>query len=162
MPILRKLFLILSLSASFSLFAAKDATLAVWVNEAIVNTYTYNYQNFLARQKEIATYFTADGWINYTKALNDAKLPDSIQKNAYNVSAVALMPPDIKQLQDNIWQATMPLLVIYKNPQYQQKQTLNVTVQFTAVPSGQGVRGLAMMSLVSKVTVPPCECVPKT
>lgn len=131
---------------------------AVWVNEAIVATYTYNYQNFLARQKEIATYFTASGWIAYTKAMTDSKLPESVQKNAYYVSAVATMPPQIKQLRDNTWQAIMPLLVVYKNPQYQQKQTLNITLEYTTAPSGQGVRGLAITSLQAKEAEPACQC----
>lgn len=140
-------------------FAVPDNTqLAVWANEAIVATYTFNYQNFLERQKEIAFYFTAQGWMAYSNALNDSKLPDTVKKNDYDVSAVATMPPQIKLTHDNYWQAIMPLLVVYRNPQYIQKQTLEVTIEFTLAPSGQGVRGLAMTSLQSKVTKPACEC----
>ncbi|WP_133128566.1 DotI/IcmL family type IV secretion protein [Legionella nagasakiensis] len=138
--------------------APDDTQLAVWANEAIVATYTYNYQNYLERQKEIAKYFTAKGWIAYSKALNASKLPDAVKKNAYYVSAVATMPPQVKNIGDNHWEATMPLLVVYKNPQYQQKQTLNVTIGFTVTPSGQGVRGLAITSLQSKVIQSPCKC----
>lgn len=138
--------------------APNDTQLAVWANEAIVTTYTYNYQNFIARQKQIAFYFNAQGWMNYSKALNDSKLPDVVQKNAYDVSAVATMPPAIKLLHDNYWQAIMPVLVVYKNPQYIQKQTLQITIEFTLAPSGQGVRGLAMASLQSKVIKPSCQC----
>ena len=136
-----------------------NTQLAVWVNEAIVATYTYNYQNYLERQKEIAFYFTAQGWMAYSKALNASKLPESVQKNSYDVSAVATMPPTTKLLHDNYWEAVMPILVVYKNPQYIQKQTLEVTIQFTAVPSGQGVRGLAIASLQSKVAKPICQCI---
>lgn len=139
-------------------FALDDTQLAVWTNEAIVATYTYNYQNFLPRQKEIATYFTAAGWIGYSKALNDSKLPDAVKKNNYYVSAVATSPPDVTLVRDNYWRAVMPLLVVYKNPQYQQKQTLEVTIEFTAVPSGQGVRGLAIASLQAKEVTPACKC----
>jgi len=136
-----------------------SARLAVWANEAIVSTYTYNSQNYLDRQKQIAFYFTAQGWINYSKALIDSKLPETVQKNAYDVSAVATMPPTIQLLHDNHWQAVMPLLVVYKNPQYIQKQTLEVTLEFTFAPAGQGVRGLAITSLQSKVVKPTCQCI---
>ena len=143
----------------YQTFADTDNTqLAVWANEAIVATYTYNYQNFLTRQKEIGFYFTAQGWMAYSKALNDSKLPETVKKNAYYVSAVATMPPQIKALRNNYWQAIMPLLVVYKNPQYQQKQTLEVTIEFTTAPSGQGVRGLAINSLQATVTKPACQC----
>ncbi len=141
--------------------ATPDKTqLAVWANEAIVATHTYQYQNFLSRQKEIAQYFSAKAWIAYSKALNDSKLPESIQKNAYNVSAVATSPPEIKTLANNQWQAIMPLLVVYKNPQYQQKQTLEVTLDFTVAPSGQGVRGLIINGFQAKVIKPACQCPP--
>ena len=132
--------------------------LAVWTNEAIVATYTYNAQNFMERQKEIAFYFTAAGWIAYSKALNDAKIPDMVKKNAYSVNAVATMPPQIKSLHPNYWQATMPLLVVYKNPQYLQQQTLEITLEFTTAAPGQGIRGLAITSLQSKIVTPPCQC----
>lgn len=152
-----KLFSLLMLC--FSQFAYADPTaLAVWVNEAIVATYTYDYTNFIARQREIARYFTAPGWTSYSTALNASKLPETIQQNKYYVSAVATMPPEVKSLGQGRWQAIMPLLVIYKNPQYQQKQSLQVTIDFGQTSRGQGIRGLAINSLQAKVSEPPCVC----
>ncbi len=152
--------LCLSLIAfSGTVIADMDNTqLAVWANEAIVATYTYDYQNFLLQQKEIAQYFTSKAWIDYSKVLNDSKLPDAVQKNNYYVSAVATLPPEIKPLRPNVWQATMPLLVVYKNPQYQQKQTLGITLEFGTAPLGQGIRGFAITSLQAKVIQPSCQC----
>lgn len=144
---------------SFQIMAeSPNIPLSVWANEAIVATYTFNHQNFLKRQKEIAKYFTSEGWINYSKALQQSSLPETVKKNNYYVSSVALQPPEIKKKSDNTWQAVMPLLVVYKNPQYQQKQTLQVTITFTGAPAGQGVRGLAITSLKSKITQPACRC----
>lgn len=144
---------------SSSLLAAPDVTqLAVWANEAIVATYTYDYKDYLQRQRSIAKYFTAAGWTAYSTALNGSGLPAVVAKNAYFVSAVATMPPEVKAINNSQWQATMPLLVIYKNPQYQQKQNLQVTINFSEAPVGQGMRGLAINNLQAKVTQPPCEC----
>lgn len=153
----------ISLIALFSqaIQAAPTPTeLAVWVNEAIVATYTYDYQNFVAQQKAIASYFTSDGWINYSQALLNSKLPETIQANNYKVSAVAQLPPEVNALSSTTWEANMPLLVVYKNPQYQQKQTLAITVRFVSAPTDQGVRGLAITSLQAKETIPPCQCEP--
>ena len=144
---------------SAALFAQPNATeLSVWANEAVVATYTYDYQNFITQQRNIAKYFTADGWTGYSAALNTSQLPQMVQKNSYFVSAVALLPVTLKTIDAQHWQAKMPLLVLYKNPQYQQKQTLEVTIQFTNAPSGQGVRGLAITNLQSKITENPCQC----
>lgn len=135
-----------------------EAALSVWANEAIVATYTYNHENFLQRQKKIAKYFTSKGWIAYSKALTESKLPETVKLHSYNVSAVATMPPKITETGNKRWKASMPLLVLYENPQYQQKQTLAVTIEFSAAPPDQGVRGLAITSLDSKVSIPPCQC----
>lgn len=147
---------------SFEAVAQSDAELAVWANEAIVATYTFDFQDFLNQQKQIAKYFTAAGWANYATAFNSAKLPDAVQKNKYFVTAVALMPPTIKNIRPNHWQAVMPTLVVYTNPAYQQKQTLEVTINFEAVPAGQGIRGLAIDSFQTNVITPPCECKPSS
>ncbi|MFI4918062.1 MAG: DotI/IcmL family type IV secretion protein [Legionellales bacterium] len=138
--------------------AADKTQLAVWANEAIIATYSYDYQNYVSEQKEIAKYFTSNGWINYTKALNASKLPDSVQKNNYVVSAVATQPPQVITSDATHWQATMPILVVFKNPQYQQQQHLKVVLTFTNAQAGQGVRGLSISSLQTTVTEPPCAC----
>ena len=138
--------------------APDDTQRAVWVNEAIIATYTYNHNDFMARQKDIAKYFTAQGWINYSKALQASKLPEAIQKNAYSVSAVATMPPEIKVIKDNQWQANMPVLVVYTNPEYKQKQTLNIMITFIEAPGRTGVRGFAITNLQAKISQPACTC----
>ncbi|WP_281271385.1 DotI/IcmL family type IV secretion protein [Legionella donaldsonii] len=152
------LITLFSCSLTWAEPASEDTQMAVWVNEAIVATYTFNYKNFIDRQREIAKYFTATGWTAYSAALNASKLPDAVQKNSYFVSAVATLPPEIKVINAAQWQAVMPLLVIYRNPQYQQKQNLRVTINFNRAPSGQGVRGFAISSLQAQVITPPCQC----
>ena len=52
----------------------------------------------------------------------------------------------------------MPLMVLYKNPKYQQKQTLNVVITFILTTPGIGVRGFAISSFNSTVTLPACRC----
>lgn len=138
--------------------APNETELAVWANEAIVATYTYNFKNFMDRQKEIAKYFTATAWIDYSKVFTGSKIPEVVQANSYYVSAVAALPPKITVTTPGHWQAKMPLLVLYKNPQYQQKQTLDITLDFGESPYGQGIRGLAITSLQATTAIPPCQC----
>ncbi len=141
-----------------SVFAEFGKTnMEVWVNEAIINVYTLDFEQLVAEQKEIAKYFTADGWIGFNKALQGSKLIENIQTNSYSVSAVATMPPTIKQTKANEWEATMPILVFYKNPAYQQKQILRVVVNFIQ-SADQGVRGFAITRLVATESSPPCKC----
>lgn len=149
------LALLLPLSAQA---APNETELEVWANEAIVSTYSYNFKNFLQRQKEIAKYFTAKGWTDFSTVFIASKIPEAVKTNSYFVSAVATLPPQIKALGPNKWQAKMPLLVVYQNPQYQQKQSLDVSINFVEVPSGEGIRGLAITSLQAKAISPTCKC----
>ncbi len=152
------LTLILLLTGLLAHATMDNAQMSVWVNEAIVETYTYQFDDYRERQKIFSHYFTAEAWIAYIKALNESKLLDVVKKNKYSVSAVATMPPTITASGPRHWQAVMPLLVRYKNPQIEQKQFLDVALDFTEVPSDQGVRGLAATSIHVKKSTPPCPC----
>lgn len=149
---------IVFIMAQFAVASPDRIQLAVWANEAIIATYTFNYQTYVQQQKEIAKYFSSAGWIAYSKALNASKLPEAVQKNAYDVTAVATQPPKIITLDPTHWQAIMTILVVYQNPQYQQRQHLKIVLGFTQASPGQGVRGFSITSLQSSVTKPPCQC----
>ncbi|HRD69337.1 MAG TPA: DotI/IcmL family type IV secretion protein [Legionella sp.] len=138
---------------------APDRTqLVVWAHEAIIAAYTFNYKTFTQDQRGIARYFTAPGWISFNRALTDSKLPEVVQKNAYDVTAVATQPPRLITLDPTHWQVIMPILVVYKNPQFQQQQNLRVILSFTQAPPNRGVRGFNASSLQSVVITPPCHC----
>ncbi|PWY55717.1 type IV secretion protein IcmL [Legionella qingyii] len=151
-------FIFLSIFFQLSYAQPEPVQLSVWVNEAIVATYTYSYKNYLEDQKKIAKYFTADAWIAYSNALNASKLPEDVQKNLYSVSAVATAPPVITNIDPTHWKATMGLIVVYQNPQYQQRQNLKVNINFMVAPSGQGVRGYTITSLQAIINKQPCKC----
>lgn len=156
------LLCILWFTSPLQALATPDNTqLEVWANEAIIATFTYNHANFLERQKDIAKYFTAESWIAYSNALKEAKLLETIKNNAYSVSAVATLPPTLTRLENNTWQVVMPVLVLYKNLEYKQKQTLSIKLNFKEVPEGTGVRGLAITSLQATVAKPACLCAKK-
>ena len=156
---MRVFFVVLLSLCSLVLHAEPSpAALSVWANEAIVATYTYDYQHYLESQKKVAHYFTATGWIEYSKALINSKIMESVEKNKYFVSAVATSPPQISLFTTGVWKAQMPLLVVYRNPQFEQKQTLLVTIIFKQVGADMGVRGLAIDRLLSEVKVPACSC----
>jgi len=154
-------FLITLMSLSSAIYAQKninDPTLGVWANEAIVATYSFDDKNFIEQQRQIAQYFTAAAWIGYSRAFQASKIPKIVKENHYSVSAVSLLPPVISNVSPQHWQAVMPLLVLYKNLHYQQKQTLNVTLDFMKAPAGQGVRGFLVTLFKSKIASPPCRC----
>lgn len=138
------------------LFASNDTQKEVWANEAIIATYTYDYQHFLEQQKQIAKYFTAAGWIAYSTALQQTGLPEQIQKFSWKISAVATLPPKITTMNATNWKAEMPILVVYKNDKNVQKQYLKVSMTFTT--DSKGIRGYAITSLNAEPVTKPCQC----
>ncbi len=119
---------------TFAINAPKnDIEVKVFANTAIVSVYDFNFNNMIPRQKQAATHFTANGWINFSKALTQSKLLDAVKKNRYEVSAVAMRPPKIihQGLSSGTyrWKVMMPTMVVYKNDTKEQVQYLNVTLE---------------------------------
>lgn len=151
-----------SLFLSISIYAGQtNLDKKIWAHQAILATLQVNHNTYIADQREIAKYFTSDAWKRYLQALEAAKFKEYIEKNNYRVDAVALKPVTLKPLQQGLWQASMPVLVQYKNPQYDQLQTLYATIQFKLAPAGQGVQGYQMVSYLTKNMDKPCKCMIK-
>lgn len=138
--------------------APSSTTLSVWVNEAIVATYSYDYQHHLDQQSRISHYFSATGWVEYSRAFLQSKVLENVEKNKYAVSAVALAPPEVTSSGAGKWTGKMPVVVVYKNPQFEQRQTLMVTIAFEQVPEGTGVRRFAIKTFQAVVYKPTCSC----
>lgn len=109
-----------------------DVEVKVFANTAIVSIYDFNADNLLARQKSSAKRFTSSGWIAFSKALTSSHLLEMVKKHHYKVSAVAMRPPEITNhgLNEGVyqWMVTMPTMVVFKNPDYQQVQYLDVSL----------------------------------
>lgn len=152
-------FIFISALICENIFAnSTNETLNVWVAEAIIAAYSYDYQNLIPVQQQIAHYFTASGWRNYSQGLLKAGILDAVKTNSYTVNAVPLLPPTIHAIAANQWQASMPILVVYKNQTYSQKQTLNINLSFETAPANLGVRGFNITALNASSIENPCVC----
>lgn len=147
---------IFTCSCAFALDAS--VPLKVWVNEAIINTYTFNDANLLERQKDMAQYFTPQAWKVYLDVLNKSNILTQVQSQHYEVSAVATLPPSITENPStHSWQAQMPILVSYKNKE--QKQTQNLEIQLEIIKSdSSNNRGYAIIKYEAKILNHPCTC----
>ncbi|WP_367606924.1 DotI/IcmL/TraM family protein [Legionella sp. W05-934-2] len=156
---MKAIFWFMSLVLAATAFAGQaDLGKKIWAQQAILATYQVSNSSYIADQREIAKYFTADAWKKYLQVLEKVQFQQFIEKNNYHLDAVALKPVTLKPLEQGYWQASMPVLVQYTNPQYNQLQTVEVTIQFKPAPSGQGVLGYQMVSFLSKNMDKPCQC----
>ena len=155
----RKLFYISIFIAHFTnAFAlAPTVPLQVWTNEAIVNLYDFTAGNWLARQKDMAQYFTAEAWIAYEAALKKTQLITQVTENSFSVSAVSTAPPEVKSINAKSWNAKMPILVQFKNENGVQVQNFEINLKIIKVNDG-GLRGFAIQQYGSKVLKELCAC----
>jgi intracellular multiplication protein IcmL len=132
--------------------------LQVWVNEAIVNTYTFNDTNLIDRQKDMSQYFTAEAWKVYLDTLNRSNIITQVKENHFQVSAVATLPPKINtQANGSSWKASMPILVQYKSKDNTLKQNLEINLIIVKNNSSNS-RGYAIIQYEAKPLDKPCNC----
>lgn len=149
------LFLMLFFKSSQAL--EPSVPMQVWVNQAIINLFTYSYDNWDARQKDMASYFTPDAWQAFQNAVAKSNIISQVKQNKYNVSAVATLPPTIKTIGKNIYQVDMPILVAYKNENDTQVQNLVITLHVFDT-NATGLGQFAINQFLSKIDTTPCSC----
>jgi intracellular multiplication protein IcmL len=156
----KKLSHILCLVSIFNVALALESSvpLQVWVNEAIINTYTFNDTNLIDRQKDMSQYFTAEAWKAYLDTLNRSNIITQVKENHFQVSAVATLPPKISaQTNTNTWKASMPVLVQYQGKSNTLKQNLEINLVIVKNDSANS-RGYAILQYEAKVIDKPCNC----
>lgn len=147
------------ISISVNSFAfSEQVRQSVWVNEAIVAAYQFNAQNVEEKQRQLSRYFSSSGWQAYSQALVASNLLDTVKKNNFSVSSVAMQPPKIKKVAANHWQAEMPLLVLYENPKYSEQQKLMVTITFQPADKSHNEERYMIGSMQTRKIDDPCPC----
>ena len=136
---------------------APNVPLQVWTNEAIVNLYNFDADNWQARQKDMAQYFTADAWLAYQAALKKTHIIQQVTDNKFSVSAVATAPAEVKAINTSSWETKMPVLVQFKNENGLQFQNFEVNLKIIKVEQG-GLRGYAIQQYNAKVLTALCPC----
>lgn len=126
----------------------------VWANEAIVDIYDYSFVNFRERLQKSSAYFTEDGWTNFSRALAESKVLDTVKGQKLNVSAVALRPPILLKHGEKdgvfFWQVSIPTLVHFQSSGSYVQQRFFINLDIQTVKPPHGVRGLAIRSFITK------------
>jgi hypothetical protein len=123
----RWFFTLIIYALSMNLQAIESSIpLKVWVNQSIVNIFTFSYYDWNTRSQDIAHSFTNPAWQAY---LNNKENQDIIQQVVHKkivVTAVSTLPPTIKNVNNNTFEAEMPILVSFKSEIGTQIQHLDI------------------------------------
>lgn len=162
-------YLVLSLSLVANIFLAlaflypskwssePEVNLSVWANEAAVSVYTFSYKNWQSRQSQMGSYFMPKAWTAYLAAQNQSNILKQVADNHMQVSAVATMPPNITQVNPNLFKVKIPLVVSYKGVNSIQIQHLSLELEVVKTDV-HGRRGYAINQFVATIDPVPCTC----
>ena len=112
-----------------------------WANRAVMETFTFGFHDRRLRHQAIRSYFTAEGWESFQKALEEARVIEMIEKQHLVVSAVPESAPVV--IEEGIsggryyWIVQVPMVVTYQGATKTSSTplTIKVRVERTSVLS---------------------------
>ena len=129
-----------------------DSAILQWANQAAIAAFSYNFVNYRTELQASSGFFTAEGWDQFLKALDDSNNLVAVKAKKLIVSAVATKAPVI--LQKGLlngryaWRVQMPILVTYQSASEFSQQSNVVTMLISRVSTLNSPRGIGISQFV--------------
>ena len=129
-----------------------DSAVLQWANQAAIAAFSYNFVNYRTELQASSGFFTAEGWDQFLKALDESNNLIAVKAKKLIVSAVATKAPVILQkgLLNGVyaWRVQMPLLVTYQSASEFSQQNNVVTILISRVSTLNSPRGIGISQFV--------------
>ncbi len=129
-----------------------DSAVLQWANQAAIAAFSYNFVNYRTELQASSGFFTAEGWDQFIKALEESNNLVAVKAKKLIVSAVATKAPVILQkgLLNGVyaWRVQMPLLVTYQSASEFSQQNNVVTILISRVSTLNSPRGIGISQFV--------------
>jgi intracellular multiplication protein IcmL len=129
-----------------------DSAVLQWANQAAIAAFSYNFVNWREELQASSVFFTAEGWSQFQKALQDSNNLEAVKAKKLIVSAVATRAPIIMQkgLLQGVyaWRVQMPILVTYQSASEFTQQNNVVTMLISRVSTLNSPRGIGISQFV--------------
>lgn len=124
------------------------AELLQWSNQAIIDTYTYNFVNYRKELQDAAQYFTPEGWNQFQAGLKASRNLETVLAKKFVVTATATGAPTITDqgiLNGRYaWRIRMPILVTYENSTERLQQPVTANILVVRVSNLDTPKGIAI------------------
>jgi intracellular multiplication protein IcmL len=124
-----------------------------WVAQATSETMSFSFSNYRRNLQESSRFFTRDGWSSFSKALQDARIIESIEANTQEVTAVPRGAPIlVKEAVVNgqyQWQVQIPMLLSYVSGGKKRDDQWLITVVVVRVPRLESPNGVGIAQWVA-------------
>lgn len=119
-----------------------------WVFEAIMASYSFDFNSYYNQVDKSAYYFTPDGYNMYLNALKVSKVETQVVENKLEISTVPLQEPVLINGGSfgatEFWRYRVPVLVSYYGGKVPVVEKQMVEVLVLRVPSFQNPKGLSI------------------
>lgn len=130
------------------------AELLQWSNQAVVDTYSYNFVNYRKELQDASQYFTPEGWNQFQTGLKATRNLETVIAKKMVVSATATGAPQITNqgiLNGRYaWTIRLPVLVTYENSSGERiQQPITVNLLVVRVSNLDTPKGIAIAQFVA-------------
>lgn len=140
-----------------------DVEVEAWATRVAEATYSYNYVNFRSQLQSVERFYTNYGWTNYMKALQASNNLVALTNRRIIQTAMVVDKPTV--LARGIlggafaWKFSMPMLVTYWMPPYDDQSKFSNALQVTMIvqrqPILQSDHGLGVLQMIGTMAPPP-------
>jgi Type-IV b secretion system, inner-membrane complex component len=119
-----------------------------WIKEAIGETYSFGFLNFDKQVKKASLYFTEEGYAGYLRALEIAKIRDTVVSKKLEISILPLKEPILINSgmfrDEEYWRFKTPVLVNYFGGKEPIREKYMLEILIRKVPSYVNPKSLAI------------------
>lgn len=124
-----------------------DDVVKTWSENAALQTFNYNSENIDAKLQELKQCFTEQGWIGYNEALTKSGNVSAIKSQKLNVSSQIDGDVNVNSIDNDKWQARIPIQVVYQNDKEKLTQSLDIDMLISRKTNGD----LGVLQIVASV-----------
>lgn len=125
-----------------------------WASLATRSVFNLDFAHYQQQMTNIKPYFTQGGWKQFTKALNDSGLLDSVKDKKLEMSAVVSGAPLIinRSVESGryTWEIQLPVLITFGSANENAQTKLIVTMKVKRVPVLNDPKGIQISDFVTK------------
>lgn len=130
-----------------------NPALLSWVAQATSETMSFSFSNYRRNLQESSRHFTREGWESFSKALQEARIIESIEANTQEITAVPRGAPIIKwsglsgdQYQ---WQVQIPMILTYVSGSKTRSDNWIITIVVVRVPRLESPNGVGIAQWIA-------------
>ena len=131
-----------------------NPALLSWVAQAATEVMTFGFHDYQNRLQESSRYFTTQGWVSFSTALDNSRIIETIEQSQQVVTAAPRSAPII--LQESVvngqyqWSVQLPMKLTFQSGSKVDSRNWIVTINVVRVPQLGNPNGLGIKQWIAR------------